>query len=95
MKQATVTRLKNELSRYLRYVKAGESVIVFERGIPVAELRAVSSRPMVADARVNRLVAEGVVRRGDAKQLKGFRAPRGRAHSGVLTALLDERKSGR
>lgn len=34
-----VRALKNRLSEYLRRVKAGERIVVTERGVPVAELR--------------------------------------------------------
>lgn len=38
MEQATISQLKNSLSAYVRKVKLGESVLVFERNTPVARL---------------------------------------------------------
>jgi len=38
MKTTTVTKLKASLSEYLRQVKAGEEVLVTERGRPIARL---------------------------------------------------------
>jgi prevent-host-death family protein len=38
MKTATVSKLKASLSEYLRRVKAGEEVLVTERGRPIAKL---------------------------------------------------------
>ena len=48
METATVVRLKSQLSRYLRRVKAGEDVIVTERGVPIARLVPVDKRTSVA-----------------------------------------------
>src|SRR6266508_6906656 len=39
-----VSDLKNQLSRYLDYVRHGETVLVFDRQVPVAELRPVSEK---------------------------------------------------
>jgi len=38
MKSATVSKLKATLSEYLARVKAGEEVLVTERGIPIAKI---------------------------------------------------------
>ena len=38
MKTTTVTKLKASLSEYLRQVKAGEEVLVTERGRPIVRL---------------------------------------------------------
>ena len=38
MKTAAVAELKANLSKYLGQVKAGEHVLVTERGVPVAKL---------------------------------------------------------
>lgn len=51
--------LKNNLSRYLDRVQAGEEVIVTDRGRPVARLAALDS----STDRLAELIAEGVVRR--------------------------------
>lgn len=50
--------LKNRLSQYLRRVKAGETVVITERGKPVGQIV-----PLRADltARLQQLVAAGVV----------------------------------
>jgi prevent-host-death family protein len=50
--------LKNNLSKYIDRVRAGEEVVVTDRGRPVAKLSAVDSS---AD-RLAELVAAGVVR---------------------------------
>ena len=60
MRETTVgTReLKNRLSEYLRRVKAGETVIITERGKPVGQIM-----PVQADltGRLKKLVEAGVV----------------------------------
>lgn len=48
--------LKNSLSRYLRRVKAGESIVVTDRGVPVARIV-----PAGIPEDIARLMAEGRV----------------------------------
>jgi len=38
MKQARIAELKNNLSRYVARVRAGETITVFDRNKPVARL---------------------------------------------------------
>ncbi|MEO7648270.1 MAG: type II toxin-antitoxin system prevent-host-death family antitoxin [Gemmatimonadaceae bacterium] len=62
-----IRELKNNLSRYLRRVQAGERVMITDRGNPVAEIRlpepdADLDEPHMAT--YNRLVREGVIRPG-------------------------------
>ena len=45
MKTATVSKLKASLSEYLRQVKAGEEVLVTERGRPIAKLAPAAAPP--------------------------------------------------
>jgi prevent-host-death family protein len=54
--------LKNRLGRYLRQVEAGETILVTERGRPVAELRPLSPAALELGARLHELAAKGVVR---------------------------------
>jgi prevent-host-death family protein len=60
MKATTVgTReLKNRLSQYLRRVKAGETVIITERGKPVGQIMPIQSDQI---NRLKKLVEAGVV----------------------------------
>jgi len=59
-----VRDLKNNLSRYLRQVAAGERIVVTDRGRVVAELRPPEHVTPAAPAmsRFEQLVAEGVIR---------------------------------
>lgn len=61
MKRVSVTELKNQLSRYLRLVKRGETVEVLERSVPVARLQAIPAHALDKDALIRRLEREGVI----------------------------------
>jgi prevent-host-death family protein len=63
MIRVNVHEIKAKLSEYLARVEAGEVVQVCRRNVPVAELRAVSSRP--GDARPRGL-ARGLFRVPDS-----------------------------
>ena len=70
MKQAKVSDLKNQLSRYLDYVRHGETILVLDRKVPVAELRPVSEK--TPDGKLVALERKGVVRRGGSRLPKKF-----------------------
>lgn len=95
MEKATISQLKNHLSRYLRKVRAGASILVLDRDEPVARLEAVSAGT-VAPGRLERLERAGLVRR-PARPPRAPHALPGpvRARESVLAALLDERREGR
>lgn len=94
MKQAKVSDLKNQLSRYLDYVRHGETVLVLDRKIPVAELRPVSEK--ASTGKLAALERKGVIRRGRGRlPKKFFKETLGGMRAGVLKALLEERKEGR
>ena len=94
MKRARVSDLKNQLSRYLDYVRHGETVLVLDRTVPVAELRPLSEK--APGGRLTALERKGVIRRGSGRLPPGFlkRALGGR-RARVLAALLREREAGR
>ena len=82
--------LKVRLGTYLRQVRQGRTLVVTDRGQPVAELRPIAGNTG-ADAVLARLEADGVVTRPTRKQLMPFRpiARRGRPLS--LTVLGDRK----
>jgi len=94
MRQAKVSELKNQLSRYLDYVRHGETVLVLDRKTPVAELRPVTEK--ASNGRLAALERKGIIRRGSGRFPKSFfrEALRGR-RAEVLKALLEEREKGR
>ena len=95
--KAGVAELKAGLSRYLERVKAGQEILVTDRGRPVARLVPIAAE-LRRGSRRERLVREGLLLPGRgrvrAALLKppGGDAGRGRA---VLEALIEERREGR
>ena len=61
MKTAPIAVLKAKLSEYLDAVKAGEEIIVTERGEPIARLLPIAQEESI-EVRMIRLVAAGLVR---------------------------------
>ncbi len=97
MKTAKISELKNNLSRFLAYVRRGGVVRVYDRDTPIADLT--PCRPVGDDPdseALNRLEREGVIRRGTQELTDEFlrrRLPKAKAS--VVKALLDERREGR
>lgn len=54
--------LKNRLGRYLRLVRTGETILVTERGQPIAELRPLSPAALDLDERLQELAGRGILR---------------------------------
>lgn len=78
--------LKNGLSKYLERVRAGEEVIVTDRGRPVARLSAIDQ----STDRLAALVAAGVVR---APTKKARRRPARRIEAeGSVSDLVSEQR---
>jgi prevent-host-death family protein len=94
MKTATVSKLKASLSEYLRSVKAGEEVLVTERGRPIAKLTPASSRAL-PDHLVE-MEEQGLIKLGSGKLPKGFwDLPRPKDPKGlVVKTVLWEREEG-
>ena len=97
MKSAAVSELKASLSEYLGKVKAGEEVIVTDRGKPIAKL--VPLERDVTDMPPHLLALEraGLVRIGIGKIPREFwrkRRPVDRKGE-ALTGLLRDREEGR
>ena len=96
MKTATVSKLKASLSEYLRQVKAGEEVLVTERGRPIAKLTPAAVSAILPQDLVE-LEKQGIVKIGKGKLPKNFWSlPRPKDPKGlVLKSLLQEREEGR
>lgn len=97
MKSAAVSKLKATLSEYLARVKAGEEVIVTERGKPIAKIVPLGRDQAAVPAHLLELARAGLVRLGSGKLPKGFwKMPRpADPHGAAVKALLEERESGR
>ena len=95
MERVSVGRLKARLSEYLRRAKAGEGVVVTDRGRPVARLVALEGSGAL-ESRAEQLVNAGLARLPsrplDPKVLERRRPsdPDGRS----LQAVLEERAEG-
>ncbi len=94
MVHASITEARNGFSGLLKHVRQGESVLITDRGKPVARLE-----PCLAsdDPRIARLEAEGVLSPPREKlDLEGFlkvrlpRLPDGVRASDAVTADRDE-----
>jgi len=103
MKKAKIAELRNGLSRYLDHVRAGGTVLVYDRDKPIAEIvpikkSKVRSKEELDEERLARLEAKGAIRRGTGDLAEWFKThtpikiPEG---ASVLQALLEERESGR
>lgn len=93
MTTVSVSKLKTSLSEYLDLVRGGEEVLITARGKAVARLSKVEDLDAL-DARIARLARQGLVRPGTGP-LGKVKPPPGKGPSGVLAALLEERREGR
>ncbi len=95
MEKATISRLKNRLSAYLKKVKAGVPVVVFERDRPIARIERIAAG-VDPRGRLARLEAAGLVRRPSRPlPLKALKARAPASRASVVEALLGERAEGR
>lgn len=97
MKAAPVSKLKAALSEYLARVKAGEEVVVTERGKPIARIVPLTPGSTASSPHLLELARAGLLRVGSGRLPKGFwNIPRPKDRDGAaLKALLEERAQGR
>jgi prevent-host-death family protein len=100
MKTASISEAKNGLSALLDQVKAGESVLITDRGIPVARIDPVSAVDD-PDGWLLRLERKGLIRRGNGmppdellRRMREIERPKLPDGMSVVEALLEERESG-
>lgn len=102
MESAGIAELKARLSEYLSRVKAGEEVLVTDRGRPVARLVPAgtdvggSSGNEAEQRRLRAMEREGLIRLGSGRLPDGFfekRRPEDREAS-LREAVLEEREEG-
>lgn len=99
MKTASISEAKNRLSAYIDRVRRGETVVITDRGTPVARLAPLEPGSAAADeGRLAELVRRGVLvpprKRGAAKLLLNP-PPRLPGGASALEALIEERRTGR
>lgn len=99
MKRASITEAKNRLSALIDGLKGGSSVLIVDRGRPVARLEPVAgARGTDPEGRLSRLVREGIVRPGRGslpRELFTEQPPRPKGGASAVSALLEERREGR
>jgi prevent-host-death family protein len=96
VKTVTVTEAKNRLSALLAEVRAGETILIVDRGIPVARIEGVGLRGGDDTGRLERLYRAGLLKRPrtDFPRRIVSEEPPSLGPSAV-DALIDERRVGR
>jgi prevent-host-death family protein len=95
---ATVTEAKNRLSALIDHVRGGESVLIVDRGTPVARLESAVGADTDPEGRIARLHRAGALRPARKPPAAAVltSSPLHSAHgASAVSALLDERRSGR
>lgn len=99
MKRASISEAKNGLSALIDRVRHGETVVIEDRGVPVARLDAISATPESAsEGRVVRLARLGIVRPPAAALPSRWldrERPRTRDGRSASDVLIAERREGR
>lgn len=78
------------LGNYLRQVQEGATIVVTERGRPVAELRPIATAGGEEEARLDELAALGIVRRGSGPLAEWTPLPL--AGPGLAAAIDEDRE---
>jgi prevent-host-death family protein len=96
MTVASVSKLKASLSEFLRRVRAGEEVLVTDRGRVIARLVPPASAASLTES-LREMERQGLVKVGSGKLPKNFwRMPRPKDPQGlVMKGMLEERAEGR
>ena len=98
MKTVSVTEAKNGLSSLLAEVRAGETVVILDRGIPVARIDAVRPRGGDDKGRLDRLYRAGVLKPPEKEfpsSILTEEPPSLGPGVSVVDALIEERREGR
>lgn len=90
MTEVGIAELRRTLKEWLDRVRAGDDVIITERGKAVARLTGVEATPLI-----DRLVIEGRVSRSKMPRPRASGAGRVRAQGSVSELLVEERNSRR
>jgi prevent-host-death family protein len=83
--------LKTRLGTYLQQVRQGRTLVVTDRGEPVAELKPLHSTSD-EDSKLERLKALGAVTRAERRPLAPFRPIRARGGRSVSDAIVTDRE---
>lgn len=97
MKTATITEAKNRLSALINQVRAGESILILDRGTPVARLEPLTGYKDAA-GQLRRLERAGIIKVGTAPppvDLISKPGPKLPPGVSAVEMLIEERRSGR
>lgn len=98
MKKATLTETKNNLSALVDQVQHGETILILDRGRPVARLESMLGSGDDPEGRLARLERQGLLRRASAplpRELLIAEAPKPSGGASALDALLADRREDR
>lgn len=98
MKKATITEAKNQLSALIDRVRHGETIVITDRGRPVARLVSALTGSEDPEGRLARLERRGGLRLATTPPPSALilkKLPKTGKPARVLEALLDERREGR
>ncbi|MEW6752485.1 MAG: type II toxin-antitoxin system prevent-host-death family antitoxin [Candidatus Latescibacterota bacterium] len=98
MVRVGIAELKAQLSHYLGLTRAGEEVLITDRGIPVARLAPMGDRQSDIPAHLLEMERRGEVRIGTGRLRQipdSPRPPRVREGYSVVQSLIEERREGR
>ncbi len=88
--EVSARELKTRLGTYLREVRRGRTLVVTDRGEPIAELRPIGSRISDTDAALAKLKSKGAVTQVEDRPLSPFRQVVARGRS-LSDAIADDR----
>jgi prevent-host-death family protein len=99
VKIATITEAKNRLSALLAQVRHGETIVIVDRGRPVARLESLLTEGVEdKDGRLLRLERAGLIRRATTPplaQLLDEDPPQALEQASIVRALLVEREEAK
>jgi prevent-host-death family protein len=95
MTTASITEAKNNLSKLIRKVRHGQSILILDRNVPVARLEPLAAGSRDSDeAKIAELERHGLLKRGTGKLPKDFfNLPRLKFKKSLVEAVLDERRN--
>lgn len=97
MKRHSVSEVKNSLSAVLARVRAGATIVIEDRGVPVARIEPLAGSAD-AEGRAARLVRAGLARppgETDADSVLRGKPLRLRGRAELSAQLVEERRAGR
>jgi len=87
MREVGIKQFRANLSRWIDIVKGGEDVVITERGRPVARVIGADDQTPL-----ERLIAQGLVRRAKGPKTPATGAPRVKLKSGTMAEFIKEQR---